>query len=76
MTKKSTHEIRPTKLHEGTGKGYAVFDGECRYFGRRERPEAKSRYDQAVAEWLAARCRVRVEPTDLPRVELRARFLA
>jgi integrase len=67
---KNTPDAPPYKLHRGTSQGYGIFEGKRRYFGRHELPESKARYDQTVAEWLAAGLRTRVEASELTVVEL------
>ena len=68
-------DVPTYKLHKATGQAYAIFNGKRRYFGRRELPESKARYDQAVAEWLANGRRVRVAAPDLSVAELCAAFM-
>ena len=72
MTKKT--DVPPYKLRKSTGQAYAVFDGKRKYFGRYELPESRAKYDQFVAEWLAAGRRVRVTASDLSIAELCAAF--
>lgn len=63
-------DVPPYKLHKVTQQGYAIFDGRRKYFGRHELPKSLAKYDQYVAEWLAAGRRVPVKASELTIVEL------
>lgn len=64
----------PKLRTHATGQAFVNLNGRSIYLGRSDAPEAKQRYDRAIAEWLAGGRRSRVEPSELTIVELAARF--
>jgi len=62
--------------HKATGQAYAVLNGKAVYFGRSNDPQAKQKYHQAIAEWLAAGKLLPVNPCVITVKEVISRFWA
>jgi len=51
---RSTRRIPSDRLHKPSSQARVIIDGEHIYLGRFGTPESREKYDQLIAEWLAA----------------------
>lgn len=62
------------RVHKASGQGYVVLNGKAVYLGRHDTPEARRRYHQVIAEWLAAGRQSPAERSSITIKELMARY--
>lgn len=70
---KNQADIPPYRIHKPTAQGYANLNGRREYFGR-DSDDAKQRYKQRIAEWLATGRAAATPRTDLTIIEAVARW--